>query len=60
MNKIKTINELNNILVDFIENNKYEFGIGYEYSIGTIQDLLNEIKAEYESLGLEKEENGDE
>ena len=60
MNKIRTINELNNILVDFIENNKYEFGIGYEYSIGTIQDLLNEIKAEYESLGLEKEENGDE
>lgn len=60
MNKIKTINELNNIIVDFIENNKYEFGIGYEYSIGTIQDLLNEIKAEYESLGLEKEENGDE
>ena len=60
MNKIKTINELNNIIVDFIENNKYEFGIGYEYSIGTIQDLLNEVKAEYESLGLEKEENGDE
>ena len=60
MNKIKTINELNNIIVDFIENNKYEFGIGYEYYIGTIQDLLNEIKAEYESLGLEKEENGDE
>lgn len=60
MNKIKTINELNNIIVDFIENNKYAFGIGYEYSIGTIQDLLNEIKAEYESLGLEKEENGDE
>ena len=57
---MKTINELNNILIDFIENNKYEFGIGYEYSIGTIQDLLNEIKAEYESLGLEKEENGDE
>lgn len=60
MNKIKTINELNNILVDFIENNKYEFGIGYEYSIGTIQDLLNEIKAEYENLGLKTEENGDE
>ena len=60
MNKIKTINELNNIIVDFIENNKFEFGIGYEYSIGTIQDLLNEIKAEYENLGLEKEENGDE
>ena len=60
MNKIRTINELNNILVDFIENNKYEFGIGYEYSIGTIQDLLNEIKAEYENLGLKKEENGDE
>lgn len=60
MNKVKTINELNNILVDYIENNKYEFGIGYEYSIGTIQELLDEIKKEYENLGLEKEENGDE
>ena len=56
MNKVKTINELNNILVDYIENNKYEFGIGYEYSIGTIQELLNEIKKEYDSLG--DEENG--
>lgn len=54
MNKIKTISELHNIIVDFIENNKYEFGIGYEYSIGTLQELLNEIKEEYESLGDEK------
>ncbi len=56
MNKVKTINELNNILVDYIENNKYEFGIGYEYSIGTIQELLDEIKKEYDNLG--DEENG--
>jgi len=56
MNKIKTISELHNIIVDFIENNKYEFGIGYEYSIGTLQELLNEIKKEYENLG--DEENG--
>jgi len=56
MNKIKTISELHNIIVDFIENNKYEFGIGYEYSIGTLQELLNEIKTEYENLG--DEENG--
>ena len=56
MNKVKTINELNNILVDYIENNKYEFEIGYEYSIGTIQELLDEIKKEYDNLG--DEENG--
>lgn len=56
MNKIKTISELHNIIVDFIENNKYEFGIGYEYSIGTLQELLNEIKTEYKNLG--DEENG--
>ena len=58
MNKIRTISELNNILVDFIENNKYEFGIGYEYSIGTIKELLNEIEKEYAELG--DEENGEE
>ena len=58
MNKIKNINDLNNIMVDYIENNKYEFGIGYEYSIGTIKELLNEIEKEYAELG--DEENGEE
>lgn len=58
MNKIKNINDLNNIIVDYIENNKYEFGIGYEYSIGTIKELLNEIEKEYAELG--DEENGEE
>lgn len=58
MNKVKTINELNNILVDYIENNKYEFGIGWEYSIGTLKQLLKEIETEYENLGLGEEENG--
>lgn len=56
MNKIKNINDLNNIIVDYIENNKYEFGIGYEYSIGTIQELLDEIKKEYDNLGDEENE----
>ena len=58
MNKIKNINDLNNNMVDYIENNKYEFGIGYEYSIGTIKELLNEIEKEYAELG--DEENGEE
>ncbi len=59
MNNKKTINEISNILIDYIENNKYEFGIGYEYSIGTLKELLTEIETNYKNLGLKIEENGD-
>ena len=54
MNKeVLTMADLNNILVKFIETNKVKFGIEYKDSLGTLQELLNEIKEDYKSLGDE-------
>lgn len=50
---MKTIKELSDILIDYIENNKVKNGIDYENSIETLQELLNEIKTEYKELGDE-------
>lgn len=54
---MKNINDLSNIIVDYIENNKMEFNIDYENSIQTIQELLDEIKREYDELGVGENEN---
>lgn len=48
-----TINEINNILIDYIEENKTKNNIDYDETIETLQELLNEIKKEYEELGDE-------
>jgi hypothetical protein len=54
MNKeVLTMADLNNILVKFIETNKVKFGIEYKDSLETLQELLNEIKEDYKSLGDE-------
>lgn len=47
-----TMFELNNILVKYIEDNKYKNGIGYEFSIGELKELLKEIEKGYEEEGL--------
>lgn len=44
------INEINNILVKYIEDNKVKNKIDYFYSIYTLKELLKEIEKEYESL----------
>lgn len=53
---MKTIKELSDILIDYIENNKVKNEIDYENSIETLQELLNEIKTEYKNLGDEENE----
>lgn len=50
---MKTINEINNILIDYIEKNKTKKNIDYDETLETLQELLNEIKKEYEELGDE-------
>lgn len=45
------ISDLNKEIVNFIEYNKYKNGVGYEYSIGVIKELLHEIEEEYEKIG---------
>lgn len=53
-----SINNVMKIMVDFIESNKSKFGINYENSIETIQEILDEIKQDYKNLGDEnKNEN---
>lgn len=50
---MKTINEINNILIDYIEENKTKNNIDYDETLETLQELLNEIKKEYKELGDE-------
>ena len=50
---MKTINKINNILIDYIEENKTKNNIDYDETLETLQELLNEIKKEYEELGDE-------
>ena len=48
-----TNSNLYDILVDFIDNNKSMYDIDYKSSIENLEDLLNEIKRDYEELGEE-------
>lgn len=47
-----TMFELNNILVKYIEDNKVEWDIDYDFSIGQLKELLKEIENEYKKEGL--------
>jgi len=51
-----TMNELNTILVDYINKNKSNNNIGYMETIKAVEDLLKEIKRDYETLEYYKEE----
>lgn len=51
-----TMNELNTILVDYINENKNNNDIGYMETIKAVEDLLKEIKRDYETLEYYKEE----
>ena len=45
-----TLNEINTILVDYINENKNKYNIDYLDTIKTFEDLLKEIKRDYETL----------
>lgn len=45
-----TLNDINTILVDYINENKNKCGIDYLDTIKTFEDLLKEIKRDYETL----------
>ena len=45
-----TLNDINTILVDYINENKNKYGIDYLDTIKTFEDLLKEIKRDYETL----------
>jgi hypothetical protein len=45
-----TMNKLNNIIVNYIENNKTQYNIEYFDTIETLYELLEEIKDDYEGL----------
>jgi len=44
------INELNNILVNYIEQNKIKYNIEYQKTIETLEELIKEIKKEYQNI----------
>lgn len=44
------MNNLSNILIDFIETNKVKYGIDYKASIENLKELLEEIEQEYENI----------
>ena len=48
MLKYYNINELWNILINYIEHNKKFNNIKYDDSLETLQELLDNIKKEYE------------
>ena len=48
------INEINDILIDYIEYNKKFNNISYSESIECIEELLKEIKEEYRSIENEE------
>ena len=50
MNKNYTINDINNILIDYIENNEVKYAIKYLDSIKTLKVLLDNIEFEYLSV----------
>ena len=45
-----TLNDINTILVDYINENKNKYNIDYLDTIKTFEDLLKEIKRDYETL----------
>ena len=45
-----TFNDLNNILVKYIEDNKVKNDIDYMDSIESLEELLKEIKKDYKEL----------
>lgn len=42
--------ELNNYIVEYIETNKVKYNIDYIETIKCIEDLIKEIKTEYENI----------
>lgn len=44
------INELNNILVEYIEQNKVKYNIDYLQTIESLKELINELKKEYQNI----------
>lgn len=50
MNNFSFIQKMNNLVVDYCEKQKLKFGTSYKESLEIIQELLDEIKAEYEEL----------
>lgn len=49
-----TNSALYDILVNYIEDNKTNYNIDYKETIGTIEELIEEIKKDYEDLKEEK------
>lgn len=44
------MNDISKVLLQYIEDNKQKYGITYTNSIKAIEDLLHEIKKDYQEL----------
>ena len=44
------IKDINNILIDYIEQNKTKYNIDYSDTIESIKELIKEIENDYENL----------